>query len=213
MRYLITILVFSWGQCLSQSSYQDRLHARLEQIKSLDLYDNTVVVNVIDSVDYHDLSYPYWSPNDTYYEDDMVRYKYCHYAALKDGPRGKPDTSKADWKLVRGPHPFLFLRDTATVADLEKLALDKHAYIKTYAFAALSYRKVDNLMPLIVANMGDITKMDEFTGDVEDSAYPADMMIEYELYRLSRTDKRKLRDFIIWPHKHLCRGLRALIRK
>src|SRR5689334_18792573 len=108
MRHLIFPFVFlTSGYCISQNQYKDTLRARLEQIKRLEMYNNTVVVNVIDSVDYHDLSFPYWSPNDIFYDGDIARYNHCHYQALKETRGNRPDKSKTEWKLMKGPHPFL----------------------------------------------------------------------------------------------------------
>ena len=73
MRYpTIILLVLSWGQCFSQTSYHKTLSLRLDQIKKLEFYNNKVVVR-IDSVEYHDLDFPYWTPSNTYYQDDYVR--------------------------------------------------------------------------------------------------------------------------------------------
>src|SRR6187455_3777402 len=139
MRYSIIVLqVLFWGQSFSQSSYDDVLVARANQIKGVQYYDNGVVIK-IDSIEYHDLSFPYWTRNDTYYQDDIVRYKYCQYAVLTDSTHGnRPDISRSDWTLLHGPHPYLFLRDTARSEDLVKLVSDENSYVKSYAFAALS---------------------------------------------------------------------------
>jgi hypothetical protein len=208
---MILFLVVSSGRYFCQSNYQGTLQARLDQIRELKNYNNTIVINVIDSVNYHNLSFPYWSADSKYYAYDIVRYKYCQYEALADSTLGdRPDISRTIWNLISGPHPFLFLRDTVTSEDLKNLLLDKHPYVKTYAFAALSYRKSDNLLSVIVDNLADTTKMDEFTGDVGDWAYPADMMIQYETYRLSKADKKKLKDLITTKYRHLERSLMTL---
>jgi hypothetical protein len=214
MRYLLFSLLFlTSGYCLSQSSYYDTLRTRLEQIKELKMYDNTVVINIIDSVDYQDLSYPYWSPNDILYEGDVARYKYCHYEALTETRGNRPDISRSQWELWKGPHPFLFLRDSANVKDLHILARDQHPYIKTYAFAALSYRGCGKLFPLILEALADTTGMHEASGDVLDNAYPADLMIEYETDRLSKIEKAKLGKLITSKYTYLRRGLRALTQR
>src|SRR5687768_15866325 len=129
MRYItIIFLVLCWGQCLSQADYDEILSLRLDEIKKLAYYDNGVVIHV-DSVEYHDLSFPYWNPHDTYYQDDMARYKHCQYRVLADSTTGhRPDTSRTDWALSRRPHPYLFLRDTARLDDLKRLMLDQHSY-------------------------------------------------------------------------------------
>ena len=215
MRFSVILLVIvSCGHCLSQSSYQETLQARLNRIKELKSYDNNIVIKIIDSVNYHDNSFPYWSPSGKYYANDIVRFKYCHYEALTDSTSGdRPDVSRAVWKLIWRPHPFLFLRDTARTEDLNNLLKDKHAYVKTYAFAALSFRETPNLLSVIVDNLADTTKMHEFTGDVGGWAYPADMMIQYEVNRISKSDKKKLKDLITTKYGHLDRGLMALSRE
>lgn len=215
MRFsIILLLVLASGYCLSQGNYQDILQIRLNEIKELKSYNNSIVIYISDSIDYHDLSFPYWSSNVKYYAGDIVRYKYCDYEALTDSTSGEqPDISPAAWKLFSRPHPFLFLRDTARSEDLKSLLKDKHAYVKTYAFAALSYRKGDNLFSVIVDNLPDTTIMQEFTGDVGGWAYPADMMIQYEAYRLSKDDKKRLKDLITTKYRHLERGLMTLNEK
>jgi hypothetical protein len=210
MRYVaIILLILIWQHCLSQTDYNDRLSLRLDQIKKLEFYINDVVVH-IDSVDYHDLSYPYWDAGDTYYQYDVVRYKNCQYEALTDDTRDhRPDTSRAVWTLMQGPHPYLFLRDTASLEDLYKLMLDEHPYIRTYTFGALSFRNSAKLFPLIIDNLADTTQM-EVAGCVFSSAYPADLMIEYEAAKLTKREKRKLVDLINSRYKYLTRGLDAL---
>jgi hypothetical protein len=168
----------------------------------------------IDSVEYHDLSFPYWKSNDTYYQYDMVRYNYCQYRVLAESTNGhRPDTSRTDWELWRGPHPYLFLRDTARLENLKKLMHDEHPYIRSYVFGALSSRKCDNLFSFIVDNLDDSTQMRE-SGDAEwIYIYPADLMIEYEAYRLSKREKKKIKELITTKYKYLSRGLAALSRK
>src|SRR5687768_16986230 len=123
MRYsIILLLLLLLGQCSPQTKYDEKLSLRLDQIRKLDFYDNSIVIN-IDSVEYHDMSFPYWKPNDIYYQDDIVRYKYSQYAALKETKGQRPDTSRTGWKLVMGPHPYLFLRDSARIDDLQKLLM------------------------------------------------------------------------------------------
>jgi hypothetical protein len=214
MRHVtILILLLGWGQCLSQTTYSETLTRRLDQIRSLDFYDNKVVTK-IDSVEYHDLDYPYWKQTDTYYQDDMVRFKYQLYRVFTDSTKGhRPDTCWTDWALSGGPHPYLYLRDTATVNDLRKLMLDSHPYVRCYAFGALSFRKTDNLFDVIVDNLKDSTKIVEYSGDAGLNAYPADLMIEYEVDRFNEIEKKNLRTLIQSKYKYLTRGLTALSRK
>lgn len=210
---LIILLILTSRLCWSQTRYAETLTLRVSQIKKLEFYDNKVVVH-IDSVEYHDLDYPYWKAKDTYYQDDFARYKYCLYRVLTDSTTGhRPDTSRTEWALSRLPHPYLFLRDTARLDDLKMLVVDKHPYVRSYAFGALSYRKTGNLFSIIVDNLSDKTEILEYSGDAGMSAYPADLMIEYEIYRLTNGEKRKLKELINSKYTHLKRSLTALNRK
>jgi hypothetical protein len=210
---LIILLVLLWRQCLSQTGYEAILSLRLAEIKKLEFYDNKVVV-LVDSVEYHDLDFPYWKPNNTYYQDDIVRYKYCQYRVLKDSTKGqKPDTSSSEWAVIQGTHPYLFLRDTAKLEDLRKLALDENPYIRSYAFGALSFRRETNLFSIVVSNLKDTTQILEYTGDAGANAYPGDLMIEYEAYRFSKEEKRRLKELITKKYKYLKRSLIALSQK
>src|SRR5262245_49587801 len=144
MRYSIVIIVLVLAQCVSDTGYDKTLSQRVHQIKRLESYNNSVVVH-IDSVEYHDLSFPYWKQNVTYYQDEIVRYKYCEYVVLKENTQGqRPDIARTEWVLLHGPHPYLFLRDTAKLEDLKSLISDGHPYVKSYAFGALSFRKEKN---------------------------------------------------------------------
>ena len=144
----------------------------------------------------------------------MVRFKYRLYRVLTDSTRGhRPDTCWTEWALSGGPHPYLYLRDTATVKDLRKSMLDSHPYVRSYAFGALSFRKADNLYSLIVDNLKDSIQIVEYSGDAGLNAYPADLMIEYEIERLTNNEKNKLRNLIKSKYKYLTRGLVSLNRK
>jgi hypothetical protein len=68
---------------LSQTNYDEKLLQRLDEVRELSIYDNEVVL-LVDSIDYGHLRYPYWNPNELYYEGDLVRYKYCPYRVLTD---------------------------------------------------------------------------------------------------------------------------------
>lgn len=205
MRYSITIiLLLLWGQGLSQPSYDSTLSLRLDQIRKMTIYNNTVVVALVDSIDYSSAAYPYWKPDITFYESDICRYKYCQYRALTDSVIGiRPDTSQSNWKLIDGPPPYLYLRDTAKIEDLKKLVTNEHPFIRTYAFAALSFRKYDNLFPVIVENLGDSTKIEKITFHGLNDSYPAALMIEYEADRLSKAEKKKLKTLINKKYKYL----------
>lgn len=120
MRLLTLILLgLCCGQC-NRYRENDRnvLSTRLDQIKKLSHYDDKVVGG-IDSVEYNDMSFPYWNLIDAFYRGDIARFKYCQYVASQDNVGQRPDTSKVSWRLTNGPHPYLYLRDTARVEDLK----------------------------------------------------------------------------------------------
>ncbi|MGC3943805.1 MAG: hypothetical protein QM762_04560 [Chryseolinea sp.] len=214
MRVLILILIgLCCGKCRQRDKNSDNiLSARLDQIKKLDHYDDKIVSGV-DSVEYHDMSFPYWNSQDTFYTDDRTRFKYCQYAALKDNVGQRPDITPASWTLINGPHPYLYLRDTARVEDLRMLLSDGHPYVKTYAFGALAFRQEPKLFPVIVDNLSDTTKIDSWWGDSGGNVYPADLMIEYQVNQLTESEKTKLRELIKQNHPYLNRGLEWLTRK
>lgn len=173
-------------------------------------FDNSVVV-LIDSVEYNDLRFPYWKPDYAYYLDDVSRFRHCSYEAIKDSLVGKrPDISPDSWRLRSGPHPYLFLKDTARIKDLEKLVKHEHPFVRVYAFAALSFRKRENLVSVIFNNLYDTKQFEQITGDVGSYVYPAEMMIQYQVDSLTREDKQKLISAIEKEHKHLAKCLNSL---
>jgi hypothetical protein len=204
MRLSILILIGLFcGHCKQLvKDDNDILSARLDQIKKLDHYDHKIVSGV-DSVDYHDMSFPYWNFRDTFYTDDIARFKYCQYAALKNNVGERPDTTPTSWTLISGPHPYLYLRDTAKVEDLRKLLSDEHPYIKTYAFGALAFRQECNLFSVIVDNLDDTTQIEAWWGDSGDNVHSADLMIEYQVDRLTQSEKTKLTDAIKQNYPYL----------
>jgi hypothetical protein len=214
MRYALIVALFTCGHLgFSQNGYNDALSERLHRIKNQRYFDNDVVTHRIDSVDYGDLSFPYWKADEKYYLDDMVRYKYSHYQALSDDLQGhRPDTARNSWSLTSGPHPYFFLRDTARSEDLLRLMTDEHPYVRTYCFAALSFRNSGELFSLIVDNLQDTTQL-EVAGCAFSNAYPADLMIEYEASKLTKSERRKLTELIKTRHGYLSRGLGTLKRR
>jgi hypothetical protein len=214
MRPFILILAGLFcGHCKKhQADDSNMLAVRLAQIKKLEHYDDKVVGG-IDSADYYDMSFPYWSDRDTFYTDDMARFKYCQYAALKDNVGQRPDTSLTAWTLISGPHPYLYLRDTANVDDLRKLLSDGHPYVKTYAFGALSFRHEPNLFSVIVENLSDTTRIEAWWGDSGSMVYPADLMIEYRVAHFTESEKTKLTELVKQKYPYLNRGLEWLTRK
>jgi hypothetical protein len=197
---------------VSQDSYKKTLSLRLDQIRKLEYYDNKVVF-AIDTLEYHDMSFPYWNPSEIYYQDDRSRYKYRLYIALRDTQGERPDTATTSWKLMSGPHPSLFLRDTARLEDLRALLLDKHEYDKLYSFAALSFRKEKNLFPTIQDNLKDTTQIYAVWGDSGSNTYPADLMIQYYAHQLTESEKTKLKEMILQKYPYLKWGLEVLTQK
>lgn len=213
MRLSILILVgLYFTHCGQRDKDIDILSSRLDQIKKMDHYDDKIVGGV-DSLEYHDMSFPYWNSGDTFYTGDMARFKYCRYAALKDNVGQRPDTTPTSWTLIIGPHPYLYLRDTAKVEDLRMLLSDVHPYIKTYAFGALAFRGEPNLFSVIVDNLSDTTQITAWWGDSGVKMYPADLMIEYQVDHLTESEKARLTDLIKQNHPYLHRGLERITRK
>jgi hypothetical protein len=213
MRYItIILLILTWGHALSQADYDKIFLKRLDELKKLEIYDYFVVVYA-DSDDVAGARFPYWKSNELYYQDDFVRYNYLPYRVLSDSSIGqRPDTARTTWAVSGHLHPFLFLRDTAKLTDLRRMMLDNHAYVRSYAFAALSYRKSKNLFPLIADNLKDTTIL-KIHECVYEEVYPADLMIEYEIDRLTDIEKKKLSDLIKSKFRYLTRGLSYLDRK
>lgn len=207
---LLTMAILGWIECYSQSEYEKTLDLRVEQIKNQHGFDNNVVVH-IDSVEYYDLRFPYWKSGDVYYLNDISRFKNCSFESLKDSLVGKrPDISPDSWRLVSGPHPYLFLKDTATIADLNILIKNEHPFVKVYAFAALSFRKHESLISIIFDNLADNNQFEQMTADVESNVYPAEMMIQYQIDYMSKKEKKNLISVIKKDHKHLMRCLKSL---
>ena len=203
---LIGLITISYS-CYAQDNYGNVLTRRLDQIRQLDTFDNGIVL--------HD--WPGWIPWESdlnFYEKDIVTFKYATYLAIADSKGVIPGTAPKTWKVIRGPHPYLFLRDSAKVDDLRKLLTSDHTWIKTYSFAALAYRKIDdNLFNVIIQNMPDTTQISQFSSDVIEDMYPAEMMIEYLLHDLTRKQKQTLNSLIDTQYKHLEQARRLLEEK
>jgi hypothetical protein len=210
--FTLVLLGLCLGQCGYHEDHGNILSTRLDQIKNLAHYDDKIVSG-IDSVEFNDMTFPYWKSIDTFYQDDMARFNYCQYIALKDNVGQRPDTSRSSWILISGPHPYLYLRDTATVDDLKRLLSDTHPYVKTYAFGALAFRQEPNLFSVIVENLKDTTQIEAWWGDSGSNVYPADLMIEYSVGRLTESEKNTLTELIKKEHAYLDRGLQWLTRK
>ena len=204
-RLIITILSLTATCAFSQKNYEQRLSSRLSKIIELDYFDNNVIM-FSDTTEYA-MAFPYWDSSDDYYEGDIVRFKNCQYVAKKDTKGKMPDVSFDEWQLARGPHPYLFLRDTAKVEDLKRLLLSDSPYIKAYSFAALSKQKYDGLFKVVIDNLKDTTKILEISSDVESEVYPVEMMMWYAMSQFTKNQKEQIRKLILSEYSHLKRCL------
>jgi hypothetical protein len=186
----------------SQRDYDSLLSARLQSIRTLRLFENTVVL-FEDTVD-AGMDFPYWTADSLFYQDDVVKYKHrSHYRALTDNKGKQPDISPKYWTLYGQMSPYFFLRDTARTEDLVRLLKADHPYIRIFAFSALVWRKHNGLFQILVDNMADTTQINYFTGDVGEVGYPADLMISYIIHDLGVQQKDSLKKLIVTKHSHL----------
>lgn len=199
----LLFLSLIFGQhCYSQDTYNNRLAEILTEIRHLDYFENGVVI-LNDSMGYGSM-YPYWTASEVFYENDGVAFKRgTTYRALVDNLGKNPATSPDAWELIHGPHPYLFLRDSADVQDLIRLTRADHPYFRTYALAALASRKAVNVYPIVVNNLGDTTKVNHMSGDYGYMLYPADLMLWHTLADFSTAQKDTLEDLILKKHTHL----------
>lgn len=201
------ILIFIAISGYSQDKYSVKLSTRLTEIRELTEFNNGIVQFN------RECGFPCWEPGEEYFQDDMVTYKYSTYAAVIDNKGQAPDNLPDKWRLVRGPHPYLFLRDTAKTEDLKTLLTSDHAYIRTYAFGALAYRKYGNLFDTVVNNLKDMTTITQFTDDELTDVYPVDLMIRYNIANFSQMQKDKLKELISTKYSHLSESLVLLEKK
>jgi hypothetical protein len=211
---LCTVLVLLVTTAFGQPDIVVRqtLSSRLGKIRTQEYYDSSPVT-YDDTTQRLDLSFPYWVPDVMYYQYDLVRYQYRRYEALRDSIVGqRPDTARVSWALSDGPHPYLFLRDTAQSEDLLRLMTDEHPYVRVYAFGALAHRNADGLFSLIRDNLDDTTLL-TVSGCAFSQAYPADLMIEYSATKLTRKERSELIRLISRRYRHLTLGMHALREK
>lgn len=203
MRISLLVLVVPLVQyCYAQESYNAKLDAKLEEIKKLEEYDNGVVIFDDDSGNGSD--FPIWDPTLDYYQDDIVAVPGGFlYRCVRDCKGKHPTESPDDWKLMRGRHPYLFLRDTAKTEDLRTLLTSNHPFIRAYAVGALAYRKYVGLFKVVVDNLGDTTQILQYTSDFGYTVYPADLMLWYTVEEFSREQKDILKTLILTQHTHL----------
>ena len=202
MRLYTIILTLVSSYCYAQQVYDQLLSLRLEEIKQLSFFNNSVIV--FDKSSGYGSTYPFWTSHMDYYEDDMVINKGGKiYQALVDNAGKNPGTSPKEWKLVPWRHPYFFLRDTAKVEDLKQLLNHEHPYIKTYAFGALADKNIDGLFKVILDNLNDTTRITQMTSDYGYDVCHAQLMMSYELDDLTTKEKNELKTLIDTKYKHL----------
>ncbi|MBL7845501.1 MAG: hypothetical protein JNK44_16685 [Cyclobacteriaceae bacterium] len=201
MRVVILIVFVIPGFCFAQSDYQSTLSRRLEEIKQLGFFDNSVVV--YDDSSGYGTTFPRWNPNNDYYQDDMTFIGGTIYRALVDSKGKNPTTSRKEWTPSRRPLPYLFLRDTATTDDIKTLLRSDHPYIRVYAFAALAHRKYSGLFEIVLNNLNDTTRITQMTSDYGYDVSPADMMLKYSIHGFTTQQKDTLKRLILTKYNHL----------
>jgi hypothetical protein len=188
--------------CYGQGDYQSTLLRRVEQIRQLDIFDNSVVV--YDDSSSYGSTYPIWDPKADYFQDDMVALSRGRmYRALVDSRGKNPVSSSSEWALIGIPRPYLFLRDTAQIDDLKSLLKSDHPYVRIYAFGALVHRQHGDLFEIVVDNLSDTTNVDQMTSDYGYTVRPADLMLWYSVHLFSRSQKDTLRKLILTKYNHL----------
>lgn len=203
MRIATYLLVIFPSFCYSQTDYESTLRKRLNEIRELELFDNSVVV--YDDTSYYDISYQRWDPHEEYYVDDIISLRGICYQAVVDNKGKIPASSSKEWVLLApiGSLPYRYLRDTARSEDLKLLLGSDHPYIRTYAFAALAHRKADGLFEIVLKNLKDTTRITQMTGDYGYDVSPADMMLSYSLAGFTNAQKDTLKRLILMKYSHL----------
>lgn len=208
MRLFTIILIFISTHCHSQQSYEQLFLLRLDEIKNLTYYNNNVVIY---KYGIGRFSFDKWDRNRVFYIDEMVVGDDGQvYHALKDSKGKTPSNSPNEWQLSSFEHPYFFLRDTARTEDLSKLLLSDNPYVKTYAFGALTKRKFPGLYEVMLDNLSDTTQISQLTEDYGYDVCPADLMILYILYDMTKRQRKNLLALIKTDYPHLEDAIRTL---
>lgn len=199
---LMLLMVIASKSLYAQRDYNTRLSERLTEIRELTEIDNGVVV-LSDSSGYGS-TFPRGSPTMDFYRDDMATFKGgIIYRALVDNTGKNPATSPNEWEVAHGPHPYLFLRDSAKTEDLKTLLTADHPYIRVYAVASLSNRGNHDLFQVVVNNLPDTTRVLQHTSDFGYYVCPADLMLWYTIHSFSKEQKDTLKRLILTKYNHL----------
>ncbi|NBW38612.1 MAG: hypothetical protein EBR30_27055, partial [Cytophagia bacterium] len=201
MRIVLLLITLIPIFCHSQNDYQLTLKTRLQEIKQLDYFDNSVVV--YDESSGYGTTFPRWDPSEGYYLDDMTFVGGTIYIALVDSKGKNPTISPKEWAPLRRKLPYLFLRDTAKTEDIKALLRSDHPYIRIYAFAALAHRKYNGLFEIVLNNLNDTTRITQMTSDYGYDVSPADMMLAYSIRGFTAEQKDSLKQLILTRYNHL----------
>lgn len=204
MKSFLLPLLLSILACSAQTPPNQKLDARVAAIRQLGIYDNKIV----ELEDYYPKK---WKPKTYYYKQGRVKYNHSTYEVTADSTQAVPESRSPDWRLIEGPHPYLYLRDTATREELVSLLKSDHGYVKSYAFAALKHRKDKSLFDFILEKMADTTRFTTWFGRQFKSVCPADLMIRYSLKELLPAEKEKIASLIHTQYKHLETARRLLL--
>lgn len=204
MKFFLLPLLLPMLACSAQTPLNQKLEARVTAIRQLRQYDNKIV----ELEDYYPKK---WKPKTYYYKEGWVKYNHSTYEVTVDSTQAVPESHSPDWRLIEGPHPYLYLRDTATREELVSLLKSDHGYVKSYAFAALKHRKDKSLFDFILEKMPDTTRFTTWFGRQYKSVCPADLMIRYSLKELRPVEKEKIASLIHSQYKHLETARRLLL--
>ncbi|CAN5354182.1 hypothetical protein BH09BAC3_BH09BAC3_09220 [soil metagenome] len=208
---MISLACLIFG-CKQNPDY--KLPERVEEIKQLKYFDNSIVVlgEYYDSINENSAMIPYWKPEIQFYEGDRTRFlRGIGYEALVENKGMNPLTSPSAWQPIYEPHPYLFFRDSVSIGNLKKMVRSDNVYLKMYAFAALRHHNEDGLLDIIYENLNDTTKVDYFTADVGYRGYPVDLMIEWKLKDLTPDQVQSLITLLTQKYPYLERSKEMLL--
>ncbi len=200
-RFFILLLMVG---CSTEDSYRLTLQKRIEEIRSEQYYDNSVVV--LDESSGYGSDWPVWDASEKYYKGDVARTpRAMFYEAIQDSKGQDPTESPEYWTLNRfaSHRPYLFLRDTAHVEDLLMLTSADHPYLRAYALGALAHRGYDSLFQLILRNLGDTTRVSEMTGDDGSDAFVSELILSYAMDKFNAIEKDSIRTLIRVKYDYL----------
>jgi hypothetical protein len=196
---LLTILIPL--SCLAQYDYKTTLAARVKAIGEINVVDVGVVI-FDESMNYGS-DYQRWSFDQNFVVDDVVAYKGCVFRAVANSKGKDPFTSRNEWSVYHGLHPYLLLKDSAKIEDLRVLLHSKNVYVRIYAVAALAHRKQDDLFSYVQSQLADTSKIHQFSSDHGWTVCPGDLMLWFTMDQFSVEQKDQLKRRIVREFQHL----------